>query len=173
MIRAVEKFDWPIRLPVHVMELIKKRAAVSRQLVQRLGREPTLEDVSRAIGLPPARLREIARIDQEPLSLEMPIGDGDDTRLGELIEEQNPHVPEDAAFPAQLQAQLDREMDVLTPREREVLRRRFGLNDGHPRTFEQVGRELGVTRERIRQIEAVALRKLRHAAGPHRRFADN
>jgi len=159
--RAIANQGRTIRIPVHVVELMKKRAAVSRELGQRLGREPTLEEVSKAMGLPLARLREIASIDQEPLSLEMTIGDSDDTRLGELIEEQNPHVPEDAAFLAQLQAQLDREMDVLAPREREVLRQRFGLNGEHPRTLEQVGRELGVTRERVRQIEAKALDVLR------------
>ncbi|MDQ7829511.1 MAG: RNA polymerase sigma factor RpoD [Armatimonadota bacterium] len=166
--RALADQARTIRIPVHMVETINKLVRVSRQLLQELGREPTPEEIGEAMKGPdgkplsPERVREIMKIAQEPISLETPIGEEEDSHLGDFIEDHDALAPAEAASFTMLKEQLEGVLETLTPRERKVLRLRFGLDDGRPRTLEEVGREFGVTRERIRQIEAKALRKLRH-----------
>ncbi|MDB4868216.1 MAG: rpoD [Cohnella sp.] len=160
--RAIADQARTIRIPVHMVETINKLIRVSRQLLQELGREPTPEEIAQQMELSVDKVREIMKIAQEPVSLETPIGEEDDSHLGDFIEDQEALAPADAAAYELLKEQLEDVLDTLTEREENVLRLRFGLDDGRTRTLEEVGKVFGVTRERIRQIEAKALRKLRH-----------
>ena len=160
--RAIADQARTIRIPVHMVETINKYIRVSRQLLQELGRDPTPEEVAKEMGLGASRVREIMKIAQEPVSLETPIGEEEDSHLGDFIEDEAALDPADAASMMLLKEQIAEVLKTLAPREAEVLRLRFGLEDGRARTLEEVGQSFGVTRERIRQIEAKALRKLRH-----------
>ena len=160
--RAIADQARTIRIPVHMVETINKLIRVSRQLLQTLGREPSPEEIAAEMNIPEEKVREILKISQEPVSLETPIGEEEDSHLGDFIEDDNVPAPAEAATQMLLREQLDKVLDSLTDREKKVLRLRFGLDDGRQRTLEEVGKEFNVTRERIRQIEAKALRKLRH-----------
>ena len=160
--RAIADQARTIRIPVHMVETINKLIRVSRQLLQELGREPLPEEIAKELDMPVDRVREILKISQEPVSLETPIGEEEDSHLGDFIQDDNVPVPAEAAAATLLKEQLDEVLSTLTDREQKVLRLRFGMNDGRARTLEEVGKEFDVTRERIRQIEAKALRKLRH-----------
>jgi len=160
--RAIADQARTIRIPVHMVETINRLIRVSRLLLQQLGREPTPEEVAKEMGISEDKVREIMKIAQEPVSLETPIGEEEDSHLGDFIPDDDAPAPADAATFMMLKEQLKEVLDTLTPREEKVLRLRFGLDDGRARTLEEVGKEFNVTRERIRQIEAKALRKLRH-----------
>ncbi|PZN09508.1 MULTISPECIES: RNA polymerase sigma factor RpoD [Thermaerobacter] len=160
--RAIADQARTIRIPVHMVETINKLIRVQRQLVQELGREPTPEEIAKEMGIEPEKVREIMKIAQEPVSLETPIGEEEDSHLGDFIEDEDALAPAEAASQLLLREQLEDVLHTLTDREQKVLRLRFGLDDGRQRTLEEVGQVFGVTRERIRQIEAKALRKLRH-----------
>ncbi len=160
--RAIADQARTIRIPVHMVETINKLIRVSRQLLQELGREPSPEEIAEEMSMPVERVREILKISQEPVSLETPIGEEEDSHLGDFIQDDNVPVPAEAAAFTLLKEQLVEVLGTLTEREQKVLRLRFGLDDGRARTLEEVGKEFNVTRERIRQIEAKALRKLRH-----------
>ena len=160
--RAIADQARTIRIPVHMVETINKLIRVSRQLLQEYGREPQPEEIAEVMGIPEDKVREIIKIAQEPVSLETPIGEEEDSHLGDFIPDDDAPVPAEAASQTLLKEQLADVLKTLTPREEKVLRLRFGLEDGRPRTLEEVGKEFNVTRERIRQIEAKALRKLRH-----------
>lgn len=160
--RAIADQARTIRIPVHMVETINRLVRTQRQLVQKLGREATPEELAKELDMPVDRVREIMKISQDPVSLETPIGEEEDSHLGDFIQDDNVEVPADAATYTLLHEQLMEVLSTLTEREQKVLRLRFGLDDGRPRTLEEVGRQFNVTRERIRQIEAKALRKLRH-----------
>ncbi len=160
--RAIADQARTIRIPVHMVETINKLARTTRMLVQKLGRDPTPEELAAEMELPLERVIEIQRISQDPVSLEMPVGEEDDSHLGDFLEDEKSKAPQDYAESGMLREQLAAVLNTLTPREEMVIRLRYGLDDAHPRTLEDVGKEFGVTRERIRQIEAKALRKLRH-----------
>ncbi|MDR3270017.1 MAG: RNA polymerase sigma factor RpoD [Peptococcaceae bacterium] len=160
--RAIADQARTIRIPVHMVETINKLIRVSRQLLQELGREPSPEEIANVMEIPVERVREIMKVAQEPVSLETPIGEEEDSHLGDFIPDEDAPAPSEAASFILLKEQLEEVLETLTPREEKVLRLRFGLDDGRTRTLEEVGQEFGVTRERIRQIEAKALRKLRH-----------
>lgn len=160
--RAIADQARTIRVPVHMVETINKQTRVSRQLLQENGREPTSAEIAEYMGIDEAKVREIQKIAQDPVSLETPIGEEEDSHLGDFIEDENASAPSDVASFTMLKEQLIGVLDTLTPREEKVLRLRYGIDDGKPRTLEEVGKEFNVTRERIRQIEAKALRKLRH-----------
>ena len=160
--RAIADQARTIRIPVHMVETINKLIRVSRQLLQEYGREPTPDEIAKAMGISESKVREIIKIAQEPVSLETPIGEEEDSHLGDFLEDETALAPAEAASHALMKEQLWDVLETLTPREEKVLRLRFGLDDGHQRTLEEVGKEFQVTRERIRQIEAKALRKLRH-----------
>ncbi len=160
--RAIADQARTIRIPVHMVETINKQARATRQLVQKLGRDPSPEELAEYLGYSEEKVREIQKIAQDPVSLETPIGEEDDSRLGDFIEDTGAQDPSDVAEMNMLKEQLKQVLNTLTPREEKVLRLRYGLDDNHIRTLEEVGKEFDVTRERIRQIEAKALRKLRH-----------
>ncbi len=160
--RAIADQARTIRIPVHMVETINKQIRVSRMLLQEYGREPTPQEIAEKMGVSVERVMEIQKIAQDPVSLETPIGEEDDSHLGDFIEDDNATAPSDVAAFTMLKEQLIGVLDSLTPREEKVLRLRYGIDDGRPRTLEEVGKEFNVTRERIRQIEAKALRKLRH-----------
>ncbi len=160
--RAIADQARTIRIPVHMVETINKVLRVQRQLMQEFGREPTPEEIAKEMGIPEQRVVEIQKISQDPVSLETPIGEEEDSHLGDFIEDEQAPAPTDAVALSLLKEQLIHVLDTLTPREEKVLRLRYGIDDGKPRTLEEVGKEFNVTRERIRQIEAKALRKLRH-----------
>ena len=160
--RAIADQARTIRIPVHMVETINRLVRTQRQLLQSLGREPSPEEIAKEMDLPVDRVREIMKISQDPVSLETPIGEEEDSHLGDFIQDDHVEVPVDAATFTLLHEQLMEVLETLTDREQKVLRLRFGLDDGRPRTLEEVGKEFNVTRERIRQIEAKALRKLRH-----------
>ncbi len=160
--RAIADQARTIRIPVHMVETINKLSRTIRILVQKLGRDPTPEEIAEEMGLPVERVVEIQRISQDPVSLEMPVGEEEDSHLGDFLEDEKSKAPQDFAEAGMLKEQLKAVLSTLTPREEMVIRLRYGLDDAHPRTLEDVGKEFGVTRERIRQIEAKALRKLRH-----------
>ena len=160
--RAIADQARTIRIPVHMVETINKLIRTSRHLLQQLGREPTPEEIAAEMEIPVERVAEIQKIAQDPVSLETPIGEEDDSHLGDFIQDEESPAPHDAASYTMLREQLEEVMSTLTPREAKVLKLRFGLEDGKSRTLEEVGKEFNVTRERIRQIEAKALRKLRH-----------
>jgi RNA polymerase primary sigma factor len=160
--RAIADQARTIRVPVHMVETINKLLRVSRRLVQEYGREPTSEEIGKHLEVSPERVREILKISQEPVSLETPIGEEGDSHLGDFIEDRTTIAPPEAASYQLLKEQVDDVLSTLSPREQRVLQLRFGIEDGRSRTLEEVGREFSVTRERIRQIEAKALRKLRH-----------
>lgn len=160
--RAIADQARTIRIPVHMVETINRTIRVSRQLLQEYGREPKPSEIAKEMGIPEERVREILKISQEPVSLETPVGEEDDSHLGDFIQDNNIPVPAEEAAYTLLREQLEEVMETLTEREQKVIRLRYGLGDGRPRTLEEVGKEFNVTRERIRQIEAKALRKLRH-----------
>ncbi len=160
--RAIADQARTIRIPVHMVETINKQIRVSRRLLQELGREPTPEEVAKEMGITEERVREIRKIAQDPVSLETPIGEEEDSHLGDFIPDEGGTAPSEQVTFTMLKEQLIGVLDTLTPREEKVLRLRYGIDDGRPRTLEEVGKEFNVTRERIRQIEAKALRKLRH-----------
>ena len=166
--RAVADQSRTIRVPVHMVEAINKLLRISRRLFQELGREPTDEEIGDELGVSADRVREIKTISRDPVSLETPVGDEDDTELGDFVEDKEATAPSDAAALAILHTEMEDILDTLLPRERRVLQLRFGLADGHQRTLEEVGKRFGVTRERIRQIEAKGLRKLRHPSRSRR-----
>ena len=160
--RAIADQARTIRIPVHMVETINKVTRISRQLVQELGREPLPEEIAKEMDMPVEKVRDILKVAQEPVSLESPVGEEEDSHLGDFIQDENIKAPAEAASHMLLKEQLEEVMNDLTEREQQVIRMRFGLEDGHPLTLEQVGRYFNVTRERIRQIEAKALRKLKH-----------
>lgn len=160
--RAIADQARTIRIPVHMVETINKLVRIQRQLVQELGRDPTNEEIAAEMGVDEEKVREVKKIAQDPVSLETPIGEEEDSQLGDFIEDDTVVSPEEAADYTMLREELDNILSGLSDREKKVLELRFGLNDGMPRTLEEVGKEFDVTRERIRQIEAKALRKLKH-----------
>lgn len=160
--RAIADQARTIRIPVHMVETINKLIRVSRQLLQTLGRDPTASEIAEKMGISEARVNEIKKIAQDPISLENPVGEEDDSKIGDFVEDESIKSPVETAAQLILKEQLMAAIDTLTPREQKVIRLRYGLDDSHPRTLEEVGKEFAVTRERIRQIEAKALRKLRH-----------